>query len=75
MFLVDEDFTDDDNQETWQLMKSVGEDGQEMNMLNVYALAAKHGKRLDMSRYIQVNGSEGDIDSIALTLSTMGIKR
>ena len=75
MFLVDEDFTDDDNQETWQLMKSVVEDGQEMNMLNVYALAAKHGKRWDMSRYIQVNGSEGDIDSIALTLSTMGIKR
>lgn len=74
-FLQDEDFTDDDHRMTWELMKVVADEGQQVNMLNVYAHAAKNGKRWDMSRYIQVSGSEGDMDTMALTLSTMGIKR
>ena len=75
LFLVDEDFTDEGNQMTWQFMKACVDNGQEVNMLNVYANAVKIGKKWDMTRYIQLNGSEGDSDLMALTLSTMGIKR
>ena len=74
-FLGDDDFTDDDNRATWQWMKACGDDMQEVNMLNVYTQAAKRGRKWDMSRYVQVHGSEGDIDSMALTISMMAIKR
>lgn len=75
MFLADEDFVDDNNRETWILMRDCVDNGQQVNLLNVYAHAAKVGKKWDMSRYIQVNGSEADMDTMAITISTMGIKR
>lgn len=75
MFLIDEDFTDEDNCNTWLLMKKCVDNSQEINMLNLYSLAASNGKRWDMSRYIQIHGSEADSDTMALTLSSMGIKR
>ncbi len=74
-FLLDEDFVDEENQATWQLMKACVEESQEVNMLNVYAIAASHGRKWNMSRYIQLQGSEADSNTMAITLSTMGIKR
>ena len=75
MFLQDDDFTDESCRVTWQWMKDVVDSGQEMNMVNVYSMAASKGKKWDMSRFIQLQGSEGDADLMAITLSTMGIKR
>lgn len=75
MFLDSDDFTDDENRSTWLWMRACVDDAQEVNMVNVYAQAAKQGKKWNMARYVQVNGSEGDVNMMALTLSTMGIKR
>ena len=74
-FLREEDFTGEDNRATWQLMLACVDEGQEVNMLNVYAQSASRGRQWDMSRYIQLNGSEGDSNTMAVTLASMGIKR
>lgn len=75
LFLIDDDFTDEGHRATWQLMKACCDDGNEVNMLNLYSYGARNGKKWDMSRYVQLSGSEADSSLMAVTLSVMGIKR
>lgn len=73
--IADDDFTDESNRQTWQWCKACAEDGQEVNMLNVYAQAQKQGAMWEMGRFVQTKGSEGDIITLAGALHNIGIKR
>ena len=75
MFLTDDDFTDEENRFTWLLMNGCVDNSQEVNMINVYSRASSIGKKWNMTRYVLLNGSEGDVNMMAIALSTMGIKR
>lgn len=74
-FLEDDDYTDEQNQQTWQWCKACVDKGQEVNIVNVYAQAQEQGKEWHVNRYIQTKGSEGDILTLASALHNMGIKR
>lgn len=73
--LTDDDFTDDDCLNMWHWCVKCDDDMQEVNMVNVYAQAQKQGKECNIARYVQTNGSEGDVMTIATTLHVMGVKR
>ena len=74
-FMVDDDFTDEENLNVWLWCKACVDKGQEVNMVNVYAQAQEGSSDFNVSRYIQAHGSEGDILTLANALHTMGIKR
>lgn len=73
--LQDDDFADEGNRQVWQWCKACVDKAQEVNMLNVYAQAQEQGQLLDVQRYIQAKGSEGDVLTLANALHTMGTKR
>ena len=73
--VADDDFTEAENAQTWQWCKACAEAGQEVNMVNVYAQAQKQSKAWAINRYVQTQGSEGDIITLASALHTIGIKR
>lgn len=72
--VMDEDFSDEEHANVWRWCKACAEAGQEVNLVNVYAQAQKQGKQLNVRRYVQARGSEGDIITLADALHTMGVK-
>jgi replicative DNA helicase len=73
--LSDDDFVDEQHRLVWQWCKGCADKGQEVNLLNLFGIASEQGKAVDLSRYVQVHGADGDIITLAGALHTMGIKR
>lgn len=73
--LDDDDFSDDDNQRTWQYCKGCLDKGQEVNMVNVYAQAKEAEQEWTPSRYVMTKGTDGDIITLASLVHNMGLKR
>lgn len=73
--LLADDFTDENHRFMWQLCIECKNAAVDVNTLNVYTQGTKHGKSIDITRYINTRDAGGDPMTLAASLHEMGQKR
>ena len=73
--LIDDDFTETENRQTWQAVKKCYDDGKEISPINVYSAGKEIGIDVNLHRYTSRESIFADAEAIGKTLHQLGQRR